>query len=599
MEKAIGGPQARMSVSSRNSRLPVRALCLLAAIGLSLILAPVALASPSFTWTGESTITEDWSFAGNWEGDQAPAASTHIETLDLPRLTSTACTLEPAEHPCYFSANDVTGLSAESMEIDDGDDYFLAGEPLALEGGGLTAAPAGGSSGIAADFVVMPLQLTAPQRWVISNRSNSAIETNALFLGEEVNGADALTVELSDGPALVLANETEVGPLTIEGPSAGGEHIENGSVLLEDGALNSSDRQPVNLDHVFFAGSGAVGALTTDGATLDVGSDTEPAEGLEASSVKLDSASGTLFEIMGSGSTAQSDYSQLVAEGPVELAGSLLVVVGKPSEKAACPTLLRGGTYTLVSTTGKLSGAFANAPEGGPEIPISFGKSCSQLSQTMRISYKRSGATETVTGTVEAAVVQRQEEQAQEQQRAQRLDEELTKKLGEEAALREAAAKRRNEEEIAAAAAAKKHQEEEAAKQGVLAAKEASPNAVMASTSLQASASGAVTITISCPERVSSCAGTVTLRTLDAVRAGADSKAKPAILTLAAGSFTAPGGGVKRVTLHLSAKARALLARSHQLRVRATILAHNPTGGTHTGRKVVLLRAPRAKLGQR
>jgi hypothetical protein len=596
MEKAIGGPQARMPVSSRNSRLPAHALCLLAAIGLSLILAPAALASPSFTWTGESTITEDWSFAGNWEGDEAPAASTHIETLDLPRLTSTACTLERAEHPCYFSTNDVNGLSAGSMEIDDGDDYFLEGEPLALEGGGLTAAPAGGSSGIAADLVVMPLQLTAPQRWVISNRSGSAIETDSLVLGEEVNGADTLTVELSDGPALVLANETEVGPLTIEGPNAGGEHIENGSVFLEDGALNSSDRQPVNLDHVFFAGSGAVGALTTDGATLDVGSDTEPTEGLDASSVKLDSASGTLFEIMGSGTTAQSDYSQLVAEGPVELAGSLLVVVGKPSEKAACPTLLRGGTYTLVSTTGKLSGAFANAPESGPEIPISFAKSCSQLSQTMRISYKRSGATETVTGTVEAAAVQRQEEQAQEQQR---VHEELTKKLGEEAALREAVAKRRNEEEVAAAVAVKKHQEEEAAKQGVLAAKEASPDAVMASASLQASASGAVTITISCPTGVSSCAGTVTLRTLDAVRAVADSKAKPVILTLAAGSFTVPGGGEKRVTLHLSAKARALLARAHQLRVRATILAHSPTGGTHAGQKVVLMRAPKAKLGQR
>jgi hypothetical protein len=147
--------------------------------------------------------------------------------------------------------------------------------------------------------------------------------------------------------------------------------------------------------------------------------------------------------------------------------------------------------------------------------------------------------------------------------------------------------------------AVKKHQEEEAAKQGVLAAKEASPDAVMASASLQASASGAVTITISCPTGVSSCAGTVTLRTLDAVRAVADSKAKPVILTLAAGSFTVPGGGEKRVTLHLSAKARALLARAHQLRVRATILAHSPTGGTHAGQKVVLMRAPKAKLGQR
>jgi hypothetical protein len=596
VERANGGPAARTGRDTSRVWSAARALCLLGAIGLSLLLAPAALASSSFTWTGASTISEDWSDAANWEGDQAPAASTHIETLDLPRLTSTACTLERAEHPCYISANDVQGLSAESMEIDDGDSYFLAGETLSLEGGGLTAAPESGSSGDATDFIFMPFQLTAPQRWTVSNRIGSPIETNWLFLDGEVNGADALTVELRDGPALALASETEVGPLTIEGPNASGEHIENGTVFLEDGALNSTDRQPVNLNHVFFAGSGAVGALRTDGSTLDVGSATEPAEGLEASSVKLDSASATLFEIMGDGTTAQNDYSQLDSEGPVELAGSLGVTVGKPSEKASCPVLPRGATYTLISTTASLSGTFANAPEGGPEIPINFAKSCPQLSQTMRISYKRSGGTQTVTGTVEAAQ-QRKEEEAREQP-IDRLLDELAQKAGEEAALREAAEKRKHEEE-ATAAAAKKHQEEELAKHAVLAAREASPDATIASTSLQASASGAVSITLSCPSGVSSCAGTVTLRTLDAVRAATDATAKPAVLTLAAGSFTIPGGGMKRVTLHLSAKARVLLVRSHELHVRATILAHNPTGATHTGQKVVLLRAPKTRSAQR
>ena len=37
----------------------------------------------------------------------------------------------------YGSENNVSGLSAESMSIDDGEDYSLVGEPITLGGGGL------------------------------------------------------------------------------------------------------------------------------------------------------------------------------------------------------------------------------------------------------------------------------------------------------------------------------------------------------------------------------------------------------------------------------------------------------------------------------
>jgi hypothetical protein len=70
---------------------------------------------------------------------------------------------------------------------------------------------------------------------------------------------------------------------------------------------------------------------------------------------------------------------------------------------------------------------------------------------------------------------------------------------------------------------------------------------------------------------------------------------KPAVLTLAAGSFTVAGGEVRAVTLHLSAKARALLARSHTLRARATLLAHDPQGASHTTQTIVTLRAPKPR----
>ncbi|HME04755.1 MAG TPA: PKD domain-containing protein [Solirubrobacteraceae bacterium] len=126
------------------------------------------------------------------------------------------------------------------------------------------------------------------------------------------------------------------------------------------------------------------------------------------------------------------------------------------------------------------------------------------------------------------------------------------------------------------------------------------PDAKLASTAFQASLSGTVSIKISCPTGESSCSGTVTLRTEGAVIAGAGSsaKAKGTILTLATASFTLAGGQVKTVTLHLSARARRLLARYRLLHVRATIVAHDPAGATHTTRTIVTLRAPKSAHGK-
>jgi PKD repeat protein len=112
----------------------------------------------------------------------------------------------------------------------------------------------------------------------------------------------------------------------------------------------------------------------------------------------------------------------------------------------------------------------------------------------------------------------------------------------------------------------------------------------VASTSLAVSKSGGVSLKVSCAGQ-GSCTGTVTLRTLSAVAASA----KKRVLTLASGSFSVPAGGAKAVALHLSAKARALLARSHVLRVRATIVGRDASGGSHTSSFVVTLKAAKAK----
>jgi PKD repeat protein len=108
----------------------------------------------------------------------------------------------------------------------------------------------------------------------------------------------------------------------------------------------------------------------------------------------------------------------------------------------------------------------------------------------------------------------------------------------------------------------------------------------VASTSLSVTPTGAVVLKVNCGGP-SSCAGKMTLRTLTAI---ASTSHKKAVLTLASSSFTAPGATVKAVTLHLSATARKLLARAHVLRARATIVARDSQGATHTTAIVVTLR---------
>ncbi len=132
-------------------------------------------------------------------------------------------------------------------------------------------------------------------------------------------------------------------------------------------------------------------------------------------------------------------------------------------------------------------------------------------------------------------------------------------------------------------------EQEEKAKQNVLPSQTvANPEAKLASTSIDVSASGALTVKVTCPAGETSCIGTVTLRTLSAVSAGPHKK--KAILTLASGPFTVVGGQAKAVTLHLSAQARALLGSSHVMRALASLVAHDVAGVTRTVKTDVTLR---------
>ena len=126
---------------------------------------------------------------------------------------------------------------------------------------------------------------------------------------------------------------------------------------------------------------------------------------------------------------------------------------------------------------------------------------------------------------------------------------------------------------------------------------EVSPNVTISGTALTVAGTGGFSLKLSCPAGATQCAGTLTLKTLTAVAASQarTAKHKKAILTLASGSFTIVGGKVKLLSLHLSSKAKALLARLHTVRARLTVIAHNPQGTSHTMTAVVTLKAAKKK----
>src|ERR1700691_4526661 len=368
------------------------AVCLLAIACLSLVFAPMAGATAtSLTWTGEAA-ESNWSSAKNWEGETAPSSPGPV-VLDFPRIPS--CT-----GACYKSTNDESGLDVESIGIDDGDEYELKGDEITLGGGGLTASPAGGTSGPAGDLIDLPIELDAPQTWTVAGRSGGEVGENGVFIGDHLTGVgEELTTNISNGSAVDLANNTEVGPVAFEGTDTGESGVLNGFVGLLGGDVDSEDESSVSLSHILFLGSGAVGSLDTSDAELGVGSG-NPTGGIQTQSVTLDASSEVEFEISGSGTTADTDYSQLSSVGTIALGGASLGVFVSPASGTSCPTLAPGQTYTFVSTTGTLSGSFANAPEG-TEIPVVYAKSCATHPSThLRIAYHRSGGTQTVTATV-------------------------------------------------------------------------------------------------------------------------------------------------------------------------------------------------------
>ncbi len=553
---------------------------------------------PSFTWSGGSTVVSessfDWSFGANWQGEEMPTSDEAIRTLTFPHLSSVCEAERPAE-ACYDGYNDVSGLNAQALQLDNASDYVIAGNQVSIGSGGLNASPVGGAAGPAGDVIATPLQLSSSQSWNINGRGSISEETGLLLAGNVEGASSALEIELREEPVMYLAeNNVEVGPLSINGADAGTFGVLNGVVGLLNGRLNASDGQPVNLSHLFLTGSGAVGKLTTSDAELDVG---DPADEIEATSATLDPASRLEFNIVDSSATPKTGYSQLVSQGAIALDGaSLGVVVRPPKVGESCPTLSRGHTYTFVSTTGTLSGAFSNAPGGGSELPVRYAEACPAKSQTMRIGYHESGAVQTVTGTVEEDAAKAEEEalaryKAEEEAAKHRgAEEEFLNRLTEEAA-----AKRRAEEAVATLAQAAGAT---GSSQGIAPSMTSIgaevPDARLDATDLLANRAGYVHLRISCPVSAPRCVGDLTLRTSNAFAVDPSAAGRSTTpLMLATGQVSLPGGHTTTVVLRLARRARLLLNHRRPLHVRVTIAMHDPGGAWHTSVASVTIRAGR------
>ncbi len=379
-------PRQVDSVRGRHGRWPrwLAGPGCLAALVVWVLALPASAWATGFTWTGADS-SSSWSVGTNW-GGTAPSGS--VGTLTFPALTSASCT-GPTPPTCYGSNNDITGLSANALDIDDGVRYFLSGNGITLGAGGITAAPSANDNGQIPIFQI-PLTLSADQTWSITGGTSN----QQLSMGSDANvtgSADTLGLAFSDQTFLDYDADAEVGAITATG---------SGTVALGSptgpGSLNATDGNPVSFSGGagLFAQHGATGPLTMSGGTIQVGVGGGQSSGQEQltvmGTVSLNSSSSLGMSINQAGTTAGTDYSQLSATGNVNL-GSATLDLGGQSSGGTCPTLTTGEVDTLITTTGSLTGTFSGLPDGSTTH-----LRCTGTEPTVKINYTSDSVTATV-----------------------------------------------------------------------------------------------------------------------------------------------------------------------------------------------------------
>jgi hypothetical protein len=290
-----------------------------------------------------------------------------VGTLTFPTLSSPACTAKPPTDTCYRSNNDLAGITANALSIDDGRNYSISGSGITLGSGGLTASSA--ASTFASAQLMLPITLSAAQTWSVDGNNSN----NQIGLGtQSVTGPGLpLTIALNNQTSLGINRaDVEVGPVTVT--SSDPTPFAN-SLVLDGGKLDASNGQTVSLNSsgagLFVPGNSTIGSLTSFGAHMQIGNGNNVAAKLSVSGgVSLDSSSALTLNVVKPGTVAGTDYSQITATGGMGLGGALTLAGANTA--GACPTLHTGDVETLLSSSGSMSGTFTGIPNGSV-VPLS------------------------------------------------------------------------------------------------------------------------------------------------------------------------------------------------------------------------------------
>jgi iron transport multicopper oxidase len=116
--------------------------------------------------------------------------------------------------------------------------------------------------------------------------------------------------------------------------------------------------------------------------------------------------------------------------------------------------------------------------------------------------------------------------------------------------------------------------------------------ALLAATRLHAGAGGAIPVRVRCPSQPGACTGTIALTTRGPVRLSPHQR-RPAVVTLASGTFRIDAGRTATVRLHLTLRGRALLGRDRTMHVAVLLVSRDPDGARHVSHALAtLLAAP-------
>jgi hypothetical protein len=563
----------------------VRTACFLAlALVVALLLLPAtAGATMSFTWDGEGPSGSQWSNAANWGGT---APSGKVGTLTFPWLTNTACTSEPQTGTCYTSANNVAGLEANELAVDDGADYFInlgaglgAGEGLTLGAGGIRAYTSAHDDGLGgATIADATITLAAPQTWTVVGSSGF----EALFLDHaKVSGAsDALGINLVEFGFLSLNDGTEIEAGDVSLSGAGQVYLEHAAVL------DATDHGTVDVGTgtLLTAADASAGSVDVPGGTLEVGQPGNPGLLTVEGNATFSGAGTYQTDLNKAGTAAGSDYSQMVATGNVGLGEATLSLEdgytseeeGYISEGASCNELKPGDVDTLITATGSISGTFKGVANGAT---ISLSCGAVGVPPTAEIHYeeheitatvKTPGSSKAISKAEEAAAKKKAEEEAEAKKHVEE-EAAATKKHGEEEA---AVAKKKSEEEATTkrkdeeAAATSKHDEEAqtaALISGLIPSGKTSKIAALLK-------SGVFSVEFKALE-----AGKAVIDWYEVPPGAKLAKTKAKPILVASGQFTFEAPGSAKLKIKLTPAGKALLKHAKQLKLTA-MGVFTPTG---------------------